>query len=164
MNPLVMGRPMPARTPPEKGSFPLDHFKECKQVHDVYLKCLKKHKQDNLACKDISKEYLQCRMDKNLMAKEELVRLGFTDAEKTDEERRTIIKDREHEVRSGQRKQDEGFVVIKESLLSPDAWRRPSILGGSTWSFSNPFKRTSYHASCVRNICKSGFFSPTRPL
>ena len=63
---------------PEKGVFPLDHFGECKTVMKDYLACLKKEKGDSqFECKKLSKKYLECRMDKNLMAKEDLGKLGF---------------------------------------------------------------------------------------
>lgn len=63
--------------PPEKGIFPLDHFGECKQVADAYLKCLKQHARDAVACQQLAKQYLQCRMDRNLMAQQDLKELGF---------------------------------------------------------------------------------------
>lgn len=67
--------------PPDKGSFPLDHDGECKQVMIDYLKCLQKTDCENASCRDLAKKYLQCRMDKQLMAKEEWSKLGFQDSE-----------------------------------------------------------------------------------
>ncbi len=64
---------------PEKGVFPLDHFGECKTVMREYLQCLKQERGDSLECKEISRRYLACRMDNNLMAKEEFSNLGFRD-------------------------------------------------------------------------------------
>ena len=74
---------------PEKGVFPLDHFGECKQVgvrycactHTLhclvnmlvnlglqisqqYLACLKENANDAAKCRELSKLYLQCRMDR----------------------------------------------------------------------------------------------------
>ena len=49
---------------PEKGVFPLDHFAECKSIQLQYMACLKEHQGQTDACRDISKAYLQCRMDK----------------------------------------------------------------------------------------------------
>ncbi|DBA71047.1 TPA: hypothetical protein ACH3X2_011473 [Trebouxia sp. C0005] len=49
---------------PEKGVFPLDHFGECKQVSQDYLACLKYNTGDASKCRDLSKLYLQCRMDR----------------------------------------------------------------------------------------------------
>ncbi|KAI6245983.1 Cytochrome c oxidase assembly protein COX19 [Erysiphe necator] len=70
--------------PPERGSFPLDHDGECKDIMVHYLMCIKKKKGSNdLECRNIAKSYLGCRMDKNLMAKDEFENLGFK--ENTDE-------------------------------------------------------------------------------
>ena len=73
---------------PEKGVFPLDHFGECKQVgvmyraclpmhflvsmlvalglqiSQQYLACLKENANDAAKCRELSKLYLQCRMDR----------------------------------------------------------------------------------------------------
>ncbi|CAG8478522.1 10065_t:CDS:2 [Ambispora gerdemannii] len=51
-------------TPPERGSFPLDHEGECKKLVKEYLECLKQNKSDNGACRHLSKAYLECRMKK----------------------------------------------------------------------------------------------------
>ncbi|CAI5960608.1 unnamed protein product [Closterium sp. NIES-64] len=66
--------------PPEKGVFPLDHFGECKQVMREYMECLKQHGNQSDKCRDIAKKYLQCRMDRNLMAPQNLSELGFGSA------------------------------------------------------------------------------------
>lgn len=63
--------------PPEKGAFPLDHFGECVDFKDSFLNCLKKNKLDSAACRQEAKDYLSCRMDKNLMRKEPLESLGY---------------------------------------------------------------------------------------
>ena len=63
--------------PPERGIFPLDHDGECKETMKKYLECLKSHESDHFKCRDQSKQYLQCRMDVDLMAKEDLNNLGF---------------------------------------------------------------------------------------
>jgi cytochrome c oxidase assembly protein subunit 19 len=45
-----------------------------------YLACLKRVKGTNdHTCRLIAKEYLKCRMDRQLMAKDEMVNLGFQD-------------------------------------------------------------------------------------
>ena len=73
---------------PDKGVFPLDHFGECKQVSlsmftpglreppfhssitnflqvkEAYMECLKLHSQQADSCKELAKQYLQCRMDR----------------------------------------------------------------------------------------------------
>lgn len=70
--------------PPDKGSFPLDHDGECKEFMLRYMKCLRENNMNNTNCRTVSKEYLQCRMDKNLMAKEDWKKLGYTDTNKQD--------------------------------------------------------------------------------
>ncbi|KAL6928391.1 Cytochrome c oxidase assembly protein cox19 [Hanseniaspora valbyensis] len=57
--------------PPERGSFPLDHWGECTEEMNKYLKCLKITKGVNAEnCKILSKKYLKCRMDNELMDKD----------------------------------------------------------------------------------------------
>lgn len=60
---LSKKRTSPA-VPPEKGSFPLDHWKECNAEFQVYNDCLKLHEGVQRYCVDLSKAYLNCRMDK----------------------------------------------------------------------------------------------------
>ncbi|KAK4648714.1 Cytochrome c oxidase assembly protein cox19 [Podospora bellae-mahoneyi] len=81
-------------TPPQRGSFPLDHDGECKDVMMSYLSCIKKVKGINQdECRQLAKSYLGCRMDQfvtpqppkmrwqylccNLMAKDDFKNLGF---------------------------------------------------------------------------------------
>ncbi|KUJ20257.1 cytochrome c oxidase assembly protein COX19 [Mollisia scopiformis] len=65
-------------SPPERGSFPLDHDGECKNVMMNYLSCMKKVKgMNDPDCRLLAKSYLGCRMDRNLMAKDEFKNLGF---------------------------------------------------------------------------------------
>jgi|EP01033_Poteriospumella_lacustris_P012417 cytochrome c oxidase assembly protein subunit 19 len=65
--------------PPERGVFPLDHDGECKDNMGRYLACLKENHNDAFPCRVLSKAYLQCRMDRDLMAKEEMSKLGLDD-------------------------------------------------------------------------------------
>ncbi|XP_060696167.1 cytochrome c oxidase assembly protein COX19 [Chiloscyllium punctatum] len=65
--------------PPDKGSFPLDHLGECKEFKDKFMNCLRESKFDNSLCRQQSKEYLECRMERQLMTKEPLEKLGFKD-------------------------------------------------------------------------------------
>ena len=62
---------------PERGIFPLDHDGECKSSMKDYLLCLNENKRDHFPCKALSRAYSQCRMDRNLMAKEDLDNLGL---------------------------------------------------------------------------------------
>jgi cytochrome c oxidase assembly protein subunit 19 len=53
---------------------------ECKDVMTRYLACMKKVKGVNdPQCRYLAKEYLACRMDRNLMARDEFKNLGFKD-------------------------------------------------------------------------------------
>ncbi|XP_046855212.1 cytochrome c oxidase assembly protein COX19-like [Xenia sp. Carnegie-2017] len=63
--------------PPDKGSFPLDHDGECKEYMMNYMQCLKLNKNCNSKCRTESKLYLECRMERELMAKEDLELLGY---------------------------------------------------------------------------------------
>ncbi|EGB07199.1 hypothetical protein AURANDRAFT_17897, partial [Aureococcus anophagefferens] len=56
-------------TPPERGSFPLDHGGECKALKTKFIACLKAEGSEHVACKQLSKAYLECRMDRGLMAR-----------------------------------------------------------------------------------------------
>mmetsp|Transcript_14881 Transcript_14881/g.18149 ORF Transcript_14881/g.18149 Transcript_14881/m.18149 type:complete len:114 (+) Transcript_14881:77-418(+) len=70
--------------PPQRGIFPLDHDSECKVQMKVYLTCLKDAKQQHHKCRDFSKAYLQCRMDKELMANEDLDQMGYSNDAKVE--------------------------------------------------------------------------------
>ncbi|KAL2178656.1 uncharacterized protein P884DRAFT_240678 [Thermothelomyces heterothallicus CBS 202.75] len=72
--------PLPSTkpVPPQRGSFPLDHDGECKHVMMSYLDCIKKVKGVNEEqCRMLAKSYLACRMDRNLMARDDFKNLGF---------------------------------------------------------------------------------------
>ena len=70
-------------TAPDKGSFPLDHEGECKVAYLKYMVCLSENNHKNSECREQSKKYLECRMEKNLMAQEDLSKLGFSDMVET---------------------------------------------------------------------------------
>ncbi|KAK6638078.1 hypothetical protein RUM44_008503 [Polyplax serrata] len=57
-------------TPPDKGSFPIDHEGVCKDLMMKYMDCLGRNKRENTKCREEIKSYLDCRMNNNLMAKE----------------------------------------------------------------------------------------------
>ncbi|XP_074051289.1 cytochrome c oxidase assembly protein COX19-like [Macrotis lagotis] len=65
--------------PLDKGSFPLDHFGECKAFKEKFMKCLCDNNFENTLCRNESKEHLECRMQRQLMAQESLEKLGFKD-------------------------------------------------------------------------------------
>lgn len=70
-----------APTPPEKGSFPLDHESLCKKYYLLYMSCLTKNEDNNSKCRQEAKEYLGCRMNNQLMEKTEWSKLGFDEKE-----------------------------------------------------------------------------------
>ncbi|XP_067008349.1 cytochrome c oxidase assembly protein COX19 [Anabrus simplex] len=81
MSTMTFGQKSFTPTPPDKGSFPLDHEGHCKIPMLKYMICLKEHKNDNSACRKEAKDYLGCRMDNSLMAKEDWSKLGYADLE-----------------------------------------------------------------------------------
>ncbi|KAI0690712.1 hypothetical protein BC835DRAFT_1407466 [Cytidiella melzeri] len=64
-------------TPPDRGSFPLDHFAECRDYMKEYLNCLKKNSSNSTPCRYLNKEYLECRMQRGLMDRAEWKSLGL---------------------------------------------------------------------------------------
>ncbi|KAF2729792.1 hypothetical protein EJ04DRAFT_515701 [Polyplosphaeria fusca] len=69
-------------SPPERGSFPLDHDAECKHIMMSYLSCIRSHRGTNdNECRNQAKSYLQCRMERNLMAPDSFKNLGFGEDE-----------------------------------------------------------------------------------
>ncbi|XP_062444215.1 cytochrome c oxidase assembly protein COX19 [Rhea pennata] len=65
--------------PPDKGAFPLDHFGECGAFKEQFLECLRQSGSESSACRPRAMAYLQCRMERQLMANEPLEKLGFKD-------------------------------------------------------------------------------------
>ncbi|CAK7268118.1 Cytochrome c oxidase assembly protein cox19 [Sporothrix epigloea] len=79
--------------PPERGSFPLDHDGECKQVMIDYLNCIKRVRGVNEdECRSLAKSYLGCRMDRNLMAKDDFKNLGFQEPKDKEAEKPEEVK------------------------------------------------------------------------
>mmetsp|Transcript_14814 Transcript_14814/g.40940 ORF Transcript_14814/g.40940 Transcript_14814/m.40940 type:complete len:116 (+) Transcript_14814:117-464(+) len=77
MSATSMGAAKQVVNPPQRGIFPLDHFAQCKSHMELYLDCLQEHKDRHNECKNLSRDYLQCRMDNGLMSKENLDKMGF---------------------------------------------------------------------------------------
>lgn len=94
---------------PEKGVFPLDHFGECKQVSQDYLACLKTNAGDASKCRELSKLYLQCRMDRNLMARQDLKELGFRP--EGQQPSATQVSTADNNAESNAEKQKQGFIA-----------------------------------------------------
>ena len=82
--------------PPDKGSFPLDHFHDCNNEAKEYNSCMERHQMMPKRCRIFQKKYLECRMKAGLMEKTDMESLGFTeDLEwETEEEERKKTFDR----------------------------------------------------------------------
>ncbi|KAK3588931.1 hypothetical protein CHS0354_023691 [Potamilus streckersoni] len=52
---------------------------ECRAFMIKYMICLRDNNKETSQCRHESRDYLQCRMDRNLMKKEEMKKLGFGD-------------------------------------------------------------------------------------
>ncbi|CRG95986.1 cytochrome c oxidase assembly protein, putative [Plasmodium gallinaceum] len=78
---------------PDRGSFLLDHNNECTSIKNKYLKCLKENYNDHVSCREYSKQYFTCRMDNNLLEKQSLNNLGFSENEVNHESRIKNFKD-----------------------------------------------------------------------
>ena len=59
----------------------MDREGECKKFYAKYMLCLMENKNNASECKNESKDYLGCRMDKGLMARESWSKLGYADTE-----------------------------------------------------------------------------------
>ncbi|KAG1872070.1 hypothetical protein C8R48DRAFT_770442 [Suillus tomentosus] len=68
-------------SPPDRGSFPLDHDGECKEQMMQYMACLRKNSSESTTCRVMSKQYLDCRMTKGLMERDEWRNLGLVNLE-----------------------------------------------------------------------------------
>ena len=56
---------------PQRGSFPLDHLHECDVTIEKYFVCMKTNKYFPQKCREEMRSYLDCRLDKNLMTKDD---------------------------------------------------------------------------------------------
>jgi len=81
MNSVSRRKSTPA-TPPEKGSFPIDHKSACTPFYESYMICLEQNERISRFCANSAKEYLQCRIDNNLMQNENVDEIGFFDVKK----------------------------------------------------------------------------------
>jgi cytochrome c oxidase assembly protein subunit 19 len=79
MSSMVFGQKIFNPKPPIQGSFPLDHDGDCKKQMLEYMLCIRKENNNNSKCRVQAKEYLNCRMDHNLMEKRDLNLFGYKD-------------------------------------------------------------------------------------
>jgi len=66
-------------TPPEYGSFPLDHLGECTAPMKVFIDCLDDNVGVHRLCHEQARAYIRCRLEKNLMSEQVLREYGFYD-------------------------------------------------------------------------------------
>ncbi|KAK7061771.1 hypothetical protein R3P38DRAFT_3383912 [Favolaschia claudopus] len=69
-------------SPPDRGAFPLDHYGECKEQMQRYMACLRGNSSTSSPCRPLSKDYLDCRMNKGLMERDDWKNLGFQSKKK----------------------------------------------------------------------------------
>ncbi|RMZ95833.1 cytochrome c oxidase assembly COX19 [Brachionus plicatilis] len=85
MSSMTFGQKIFQPKPPIQGSFPLDHEGECKRPMLEYMLCMQREKNDSSKCRSQAKEYLNCRMNNNLMDKRDLSSFGYNDEENQDQ-------------------------------------------------------------------------------
>ncbi|KAF9535472.1 hypothetical protein CPB83DRAFT_841809 [Crepidotus variabilis] len=71
-------------TAPDRGSFPLDHYGECKDKMMLYMSCLKQNGSASTPCRVLSKDYLDCRMHNGLMERDDWKNLGMANVTSSD--------------------------------------------------------------------------------
>lgn len=101
--------------PPQRGIFPLDHDAECKPFMEKYMSCLSKSDDVHHKCKELSKGYLQCRMDRQLMSRENLNNMGYA-------EDKAVVGAKEYD----KAKEKAGFVAGKHIHKQSKWWFQPS--------------------------------------
>uniref|UniRef100_A0A0N5AIB9 CHCH domain-containing protein n=1 Tax=Syphacia muris TaxID=451379 RepID=A0A0N5AIB9_9BILA len=72
----------PIITPPMNGSFPLDREGKCKLQMLEYMICMQENKKIAEKCRPLAKEYMECRMNNNLLERDDWEYLGFSDENK----------------------------------------------------------------------------------
>ena len=72
------------------------------QYKQKYISCLKEQKDKHHLCRELSKDYLQCRMNNDLMAAENLDQLGYSEEAKV-----------EKSVEYDKAKEKEGYIAGK---------------------------------------------------
>ncbi|KAK2179806.1 hypothetical protein NP493_471g02010 [Ridgeia piscesae] len=81
MSSMTFGQKALTVIPPMKGSFPLDHEGECKLRMLQYMKCMNTASSKTTDCRQQCMDYLDCRMDRSLMLREDWTKLGFKEDE-----------------------------------------------------------------------------------
>lgn len=98
-------------TPPDRGSFPLDHDGTCKDIAKDYLACIKASNGNALACRQLSAKYMKCRIDNNLLSDEPLTNLGFRECDIQPDLQKTEVSSADISInQKTERKEEGGFV------------------------------------------------------
>ena len=63
---------------PDRGVFPIDHHGQCDTYMEIFTDCLKQMNGWNTMCRQKMKNYLKCRVRKNLMTREDFDATGFS--------------------------------------------------------------------------------------
>ena len=79
-----------------------------------------------MSCRYIAKDYLQCRMDHNLMAQETMTNLGFTNDDDAEKKARKMI------FRGRPEKEQEGWLSARDAI-EKRGWVKPSDFGSGKW-------------------------------
>lgn len=80
-NGITSNPTMISAKPPDLGSFPLDHYRECKNEIEKYYSCLKVNEYVTPMCRDQVRDYLNCRMERGLMKKTDVSSFGLPETE-----------------------------------------------------------------------------------
>ncbi|UKK00678.2 hypothetical protein MACK_000752 [Theileria orientalis] len=105
-------------TPPDRGSFPLDHEGLCKNSSEKYLECIKSFNGNSTNCRSLASAYLKCRIENGLLHDEPLTNLGFRDTEiEHVSSHKPVETDSEIKPRS-ERKENKGFIAGDSCRLS----------------------------------------------
>ncbi|CUG90742.1 Hypothetical protein, putative [Bodo saltans] len=111
--------------PPDLGAFPLDHFRECKSEIEGYYTCMKAHEYMAPLCRDETRIYLKCRMERGLMTPADVNGFGIPTTE--------FVPTRQHKIDLKQRftkqKMDQVAPVWennykRDDLAVPDGFER----------------------------------------
>ncbi|KAJ3140436.1 Cytochrome c oxidase assembly protein cox19 [Physocladia obscura] len=98
--------------PPERGAFPLDIQGLCKGPMEAYMKCMNEAHGQSANCRELSRIYIECRMQRKLMEPDRLENIGFTN---TNTDSLTESKEKNSTTGAGLDEKDSELLVV----LSP---------------------------------------------
>ena len=157
----------PNAKPPEKGSFPLDHGGECKAHARTFMACLEAHSHRHAPCKSLAKVYFECRMDRDLMAKEDLGTMGFSEHQLHLNEVAAAATDRLETARKALKKN--GYVAglrakgfLKEEKEDQGAATAAAAAGSSADAAGNAAKKSVVPSHLRQGARRDGLFGERR--